>query len=118
MTRQFYHDSARLIRQIGGCDDRDRGDVAPVHGEVRRARRDYGEVQAERGSAGRRAADTRLLVPGTPPAVLAVAPDDHAVILSTGALGAHAGAGGLRAARPVRPPVDHADPEHLSESHP
>jgi len=28
------------------------------------------------------------------------------------------GAGGLRAARPVQPPADHADSKHLSESHP
>jgi hypothetical protein len=101
MPRQFYHDSARLIRQIGARDDRDRGDIAPVHGEVRRAWRDYDEAQAKRGFAGRRAADARLLVPDTPPAVFAVAPDDRAVILGAGALGAHVGAGGLRAARPV-----------------
>jgi hypothetical protein len=86
-------------------------------------------MQAERGFAGRRAADARLLVPGTPPAVFAAAPDDHAVIpntvflttvflttvflitvfLTTGALSAHAGAGGFRATRPVQPPVDDAN---------
>jgi hypothetical protein len=81
-------------------------------------------MQAERGFAGRRAADARLLVPDTPPAVFAAAPDDHAVIpntvfltsvflitvfLTTGALSAHAGAGGFRATRPVQPPVDDAN---------
>jgi hypothetical protein len=81
-------------------------------------------MQAERGFAGRRAADARLLVPDTPPAVFAAAPDDHAVIpttvflitvflitvfLITGALSAHAGAGGFRATRPVQPPVDDAN---------
>jgi hypothetical protein len=54
MPRQFYHDSARLIRQIGARDDRDRGDVAPVHGEVRRAGRDVDEVAGAAGSATRR----------------------------------------------------------------
>jgi hypothetical protein len=81
-------------------------------------------MQAERGFAGRRAADARLLVPDTPPAVFAAAPDDHAVIpntvflttvflitvfLTTGALSADAGAGGFRATRPVQPPVDDAN---------
>jgi hypothetical protein len=86
-------------------------------------------MQAERGFAGRRAADARLLVPDTPPAVFAAAPDDHAVIpttvflitvflitvflitvfLITGALSAQVGAGGFRATRPVQPPVDDAN---------
>jgi hypothetical protein len=91
-------------------------------------------MQAERGFAGRRAADARLLVPDTPPAVFAAAPDDHAVIpntvflttvllttvllitvfltagaLTAGALSADAGAGGFRATRPVQPPVDDAN---------
>ena len=81
-------------------------------------------MQAEHVRAGRRAADARLLVPDTPPAVFAAAPDDHAVIpstvflttvflitvfLTTGALSAHVGAGGFRATRPVQPPVDDAN---------
>ena len=81
-------------------------------------------MQAERGFAGRRAADARLLVPDTPPAVFAAAPDDHAVIpdtvvvttgllatvlLTTGAVSAHVRTGGSRATRPVQPPVDHAN---------
>ena len=85
-------------------------------------------MQAERVCVGRRAADARLLVPDTPPAVFAAAPDDHAVIpstvflttvfLTTGALSAHVGAGGFRATRPVEPPVDDANSWHLSVSYP
>ena len=91
--------------------------------QAARAGRDHDEVQAEPVCAGRRAADARMLVPDTPPAVFAVAPDDHAVIqdmafLTTGALSAHVDAGGFRATRPVQPPVDHVNSQHLCVSHP
>jgi hypothetical protein len=86
--------------------------------------RDHYEMQAERVCAGRRAADARLLVPDTPPAVFAVAPDDRAVIpdtgflttripttgfLTTGALSVQVRTGRFRATRPVQPPVDQAN---------
>ena len=95
-------------------------------------------MQAEGWFAGRRAADARLLVPDTPPAVFAVAADDHPVIPNTGtrnaeipgagildtvslvrgALSVHAGTGRVRAVRPVQPSVDDANSKHLYVSHP
>jgi hypothetical protein len=107
----------------------DGGLAAGVHvRRAARARRDHDKVQAERVCAGRRAADARLLVPDTPPAVFPAAPDDHAFfknggirstgIRDPGALSAQVGAGRLRAARPVQPPVDHVNSQHLCVSHP
>ena len=106
---------ARAVPDVRLAADEVDGGLA-VGVEVRCAagtRRDHDEMQAERGFAGRRAADARLLVPDTPPAVFTVASYGHPVIpytgtrntgipsagildtvsLTTGALSPHAGVG-------------------------